>query len=180
MDFSLRSGDGGKAHFGHPGWLGQGRVPRDILCGVGGTPLAPTKGSLVQRTKKWRDDAIKAGVNPAVIWAMHFDPFSTDGGLELLDSELLVDATRVAGVNAILCGHTHESKVKPFSPTTTVFNCGATSATGQPLNDFQVLEIDVPSAVGAVPKFEVMWYRYTDKVPNWALKFQKVMSVRTG
>lgn len=177
IDFSLRSLDRGKRHYGLPGWLGQGRVLRESLYGPEGTPAAPTPASLVSQTLSRYQKAIGQGLAPIVIWAMHFDPFSTDALLQLLNSDLLIAATRKAGVSAILCGHTHESKVKPLSPTTAVFACGTTSASGdEPNNDFQVLEIEVPDTGPLVPSFRVTWYRY-DSPPLGAGYFQKLMTV---
>lgn len=177
IDFSLRSLDRGKRHYRLPGWLGQGRVLRQILYGSKGTPLAPRPASLVNQTLSRSQKAVGQGLKPVVIWAIHFDPFSTDGLLQLLNSDLLVAATSRAGVSAILCGHTHESKVKPLSTTTAVFACGTTSASGdETSNDFQVLEIDVPDAGPQVPTFRVTWYRY-DSPPLGTGFFQKLMTV---
>ncbi len=176
IDFSLRSTDRGRRHYGLPGWLGQGRVQRKILYGAKGTPTAPTPASLVGQTLSSRQHAVGQGLTPVVIWAIHFDPFSTDGLVQLLDSDLLIDATRQAGVSAILCGHTHESKVKPLSATTAVFACGTTSASGEPHNDFQVLEIEVPDAGPPDPTFRVTWYRY-ESPPLGTGLFGKLMTV---
>ncbi len=176
IDFSLPSADRGKRHYGLPGWLGQGRVSRKILYGPNGTAAALTPASLVGQTLSWRQHAIEQGLTPVVIWAMHFDPFSTDGLLQLLDSDLLIEATGQASVSAILCGHTHESKVKPLSLTTAVFACGSTAASGEPHNDFQVLEIDVPDTGPQIPTFRVMWFRY-ESPPLGAGVFRKVMSL---
>jgi hypothetical protein len=180
IDFSLGSKDRGKRYYGLPGWLGQGRVLKKILYGPNGTPANVHPASLVRQTQSYRHDAINHGLKPVVIWAIHFDPFSTDGLLELLDSDLLVGATEQAGVSAILCGHTHESKVKPLSSSTAVFVCGTTSAAGDVThNDFQVLEIDVPEAEPRVPTFRVMWYRYSPAHQKGGGVFSKVMTVET-
>lgn len=176
IDLSLRGKDRGKRHYGLPGWLGQGRVLREILYGAKGTPTAPTPASLVRQTVSWRQHAIGQGLTPVVLWAMHFDPFSTDGLLQLLDSKLLIHATNQASVSAILCGHTHESKVKPLTSTTTVFACGTTAATFEPHNEFQVLEIDVPDNGSQVPAFRVTYYRY-DPPPQGSGVFLKVMTL---
>ncbi len=155
-DFSLRSRDRGKRHYGLPGWLGQGRVLKSILFGKPGGPRG-----LVAETQMWRDYFIQQlNLTPVNIWAIHFDPFSTDELLKLLDSDLLVGAAKAAGVTAILCGHTHESKVKPLSDTTTVFACGTTTSAHSAQNDFQILEIEVPDGGKALPTFRVTWYRY--------------------
>ena len=144
VDFSLPSNQRGKKHYGLPGWLGQGRVRKCILYGPGGTPANPTFPSLVGQTRAESQKVTEQRQAAVVIWALHFDPFSTDGLLQLLDSHLLEEAAAQAGVSAVLCGHTHESKVKPLSATTTVFACGATAAANEARNDFQVLEIDLP------------------------------------
>lgn len=173
IDFSLRSIDRGKRYYGLPGWLGQGRVLKKLLYGPKGTPALLDPASLVGQTLSWSQNAINQGLTPVVIWAIHFDPFSTDGLLQLLDSDLLSAATSQAGVSAILCGHTHETKVKPLSALTTVFTCGTTAASGEPHNDFQVLEIDVPDTGPQVPTFRVTWYRYDDGKGI----FQKLMTL---
>jgi 3',5'-cyclic AMP phosphodiesterase CpdA len=176
IDFSLHDKDQGKLHYGLPGWLGQGRVLREILYGPNGTAAAPDPGSLVDDTQSWRQHAIDRDLAPVVIWAMHFDPFSTDGLLQFLDSDLLVEATSKAGVSAILCGHTHESKIKALSSKTAVFACGSTTAAAEAHNDFQVLEIDVPDDGPQDPTFRATWYRY-DSPPLGTGTFLKVRTV---
>jgi hypothetical protein len=103
------------------------------------------------------------------LWAIHFDPCSTDATLQLLHSDRLVQAAKDAGVTTILCGHTHESKVKPLSDTTTIYVCGTTCQARRkrddpPVqNDCQILQIDVDSSTPtAQPALEVCvtWYRY--------------------
>jgi 3',5'-cyclic AMP phosphodiesterase CpdA len=147
-DFTLPRHDRGKLFCGLPGWLGQGRVRPALLA------------RLAAQTQQWRDDSLLQGVKPVSLWALHFDPFSTDATLQLLGSDLLAQAAQAAGVTAILCGHTHESKIKPLSDTTTVYACGTTAQAGSPHNDCQVLEIDAPDDWPAGPTVGVTWCRY--------------------
>ena len=176
MDFTLRRGDPGVMHYFHPGKYGQGRVQRDILYGAKGSPAKPDATSLVQQSIDERVKAKKNKRELVTIWAMHFDPTSTDPDLQLLDSRELIEATERAGVSAILCGHTHESKVKALTSTTTVFACGSTAQANNEQNDFQVLGIDVPGA-GGPATFRVTWYRYGAIRPHAPPGFRRLMTV---
>jgi hypothetical protein len=144
----LPAGDNGKKSFGLPGWFGQGRCVASVLD---------------QLTKSTVDEVQVNG--NAVIWAIHFDPHTTDSLLALLDSEKLVeklDRLKVdhqITVPLILCGHTHESKVKKLSADTTVYACGTTSQAFSPQgNDLQLLSIDVDQA--RVTGVHCALYRY--------------------
>jgi hypothetical protein len=154
-DFTLERTDMGKLHFVLPGWFGQGRVRRAVL------------DQLVIKTREWRERSVQAGRKPVAVWAIHFDPFSTDGALQLLGSESLMQASGDAGVTAILCGHTHERKVKPLTPTTTIYACGTTSQSGTPHNDCQVLEFHVADDNAEISKTLVTWHRYDDITGNF-------------
>ena len=110
-DFTLQKKNPGKRFYWLPGWLGQGRVRPGLLA------------ALVKETKSWHGLHEGQGCNVANVWLIHFDPFSTDATLQLLDSNLLVQAAKDACVSAILCGHAHESKTKPLSGSTIVFAC---------------------------------------------------------
>jgi hypothetical protein len=169
-DFTLRGHDRGLRFYGLPGWLGQGRVRRATLWG------RPGLKGLVDETKQWHDFYRQEGLIPVLIWAIHFDPFTTDGTLQLLGSDLLVQAAQDAGVTAILCGHTHESKIKPLSATTTVYACGSTAQAGSPQNDCQVLEVDVPEDGSAGPSVRVTWFRYD----NASGQFRRLMAGSTS
>jgi len=162
IDFTLRPWDYGKRNYLLPGWLGQGRVLADVLYGNPGGPGKPAPGSLVDEAQRWAKAMRAKELTPVAVWAIHFDPFGSNPLLELLDSGLLAEATREANVVAVLCGHTHETKVKPLTDKTVVLACGATTAAAEPCNDFQVIEIDPPSdpAVNPRPVFRVTVYRY--------------------
>jgi 3',5'-cyclic AMP phosphodiesterase CpdA len=133
-DFSLPAGDRGQAYYGLPGWFGQGRVGPHVLQQL---------GTLTQHLH---------GPRATVVWAIHFDPFTTDGALLLLDSTALrqeLHRLQRAGVvvPAVLCGHAHESKTKPLTDGTTVFACGTTTqAFAEQGNDCQLVTVTAPPA----------------------------------
>ena len=164
-DFALSRWYHGKFFYYLPGWYGQGRVYEEVL------------EELVEETKRIRKIITDQECTPISLWAIHFDPFTTDETLQLLESERLIEAAKEANVTAILCGHTHESKIKPLSDTTTVYACGTTCQANKTkkqdaskvkdaskiLNDCQVLEIEVDtSSLRAQPEIKVgvIWYRY--------------------
>jgi hypothetical protein len=111
-------------------------------------------GDLVKQTKMGTD------LRTITVWAIHFDPFSTDPTLQLLDSDLLVEASEAAGVDVILCGHSHETKIKPLNRRTTVCACGTTSQAGAPFNDCQVLQFVTDDIHFGPPEISVLWLRY--------------------
>lgn len=151
-DFSLPRGDLGRRYYGIPGWYGQGRV----------TP-GPLQ-ALVTLTRNWRTHLEKQNPGVIVLWAIHFDPHSTDETLKLLDSEQFAKAATVEKIPVVLCGHTHESKVKPISDTTAVCACGSTTQAHSPQgNDFQVIEVNAPDDPMAPPSIRVVYYRYDGK-----------------
>jgi 3',5'-cyclic AMP phosphodiesterase CpdA len=147
-DFSLHRRDGGKPFYWLPGWFGQGRVLQTVL------------DQLIKATKRARDDITQNHLKPVTLWAIHFDPSSTDRALELLDSRLLAQQAAELDVKAILCGHTHETKVKPLSPKTLVYACGTVAQAGSPQWDFQIIEITTDDHGHTPPKISVRWYRF--------------------
>lgn len=158
-DFTLHPNDSGKPVFALPGWYGQGRVDQQIVMDL---------KTATQDVKEYcTHPDIDIG-EPAVIWAIHFDAAATDELLKLLDSDFLVQAAADAHVPALLCGHTHESKIKPLSATTTAFVCGTTSQANigsaqdysTTVNDCQLLVIDVQDDPKRAPAIEVTWFRY--------------------
>jgi 3',5'-cyclic AMP phosphodiesterase CpdA len=156
-DFSLHKRDSGTAFYYLPGWFGQGKVRHSVL------------NSLVDRTRRVRQYITSQGYEPFTIWAIHFDPYSTDSTLSLLESGRLADAARKTSVTTILCGHTHESKIKPLSDVTTVYACGTTCQAKTEQNDCQVLEIELSEqhsndVKAYQPKIHVTWYRYDGQV----------------
>jgi hypothetical protein len=147
-DFTLRRGDGGQRFYALPGWLGQGRVEQTVLDNL----MAATKDARLRYTDE--------GWNPVTLWAIHFDPFATDQLLLLLESEKLAKAAQELNVAAILCGHTHESKLKPLSDRTVVYVCGTTAQAGSPQWDCQSIEV-ITDDNGKLPAtLRVAWYRY--------------------
>jgi hypothetical protein len=147
-DFTLRRGDGGKRFYWLPGWLGQGRVDQTVL------------DQLVDATKQVRDDYEKQGWKPITLWAIHFDPSTTDQTLLLLEWEKLAQAARDLKVMGILCGHTHESKIKPLSDSTFVYACGTTAQAGSPQWDCQAIEVLTDDSGVSPPTIRVNWYRH--------------------
>ena len=120
--------------------------------------------ALVTLTRNWRTHLEKQNPSVIVLWAIHFDPHSTDETLKLLDSEQFAKAATVEKIPVVLCGHTHESKVKPISDTTAVCACGSTTQAHSPQgNDFQVLEVNAPDDAAAPPSIRVVSYRYDGK-----------------
>jgi hypothetical protein len=146
-DFTLRHGDHGQKFYMLPGWFGQGRVEQPIL------------DQLVDATEQARNYYRNLG-SLTTLWAIHFDPFTTDETLKLLDSELLAQAAQKLRIPAILCGHTHETKLKALSDATFVFVCGTAAQVGSPHWDCQVIEITTDDYGQVPPTFRVQWYRY--------------------
>lgn len=153
-DFSLRRGDHGRPSYRLvPGWLGQGRVNQVVL------------DELVSVTDNVRDQITRRGWVPITLWAIHFDPTSSDPTLALLDSKLFGDAADTADVSAVLCGHTHETKIKPLSSRATALVCGTTSQARSSLAaltfwDCQVIELECSDDDGTLDSIRVQWYRY--------------------
>lgn len=152
-DFTLHRGDNGLYHYWLPGWLGEGRVYRAVL------------DKLIDTTDQIRIQIRQSGGFPITLWAIHFDPSSTDATLQLLDWRLFADAADAVPVTAVLCGHTHETKIKPLSAKTTAFVCGTTSqaaaARGVPgIWDCQVIEVDASEGDGSLKAIRAEWYRY--------------------
>lgn len=147
-DFTLHRGDSGKWFYMLPGWLGQGRVEQTVL------------DDLVAATKHARCQFTDEGCHPVTLWVIHFDPFATDQVLLLLESAKLAKAAQELNVVAILCGHTHETKLKPVSDKTVVYVCGTTAQAGSPQWDCQSIEV-VTDDNGTLPAtIHVDWYRY--------------------
>jgi hypothetical protein len=161
-DFALGRRDFGRFHYSLPGWLGQGRVN------------AKTLQDLVNATRKLRlAQASGTGCAPLILWAVHFDPFASDGSLQLLESGKLVEAAQAEHVPIILAGHTHETKVKPTAKMTGILppagtaraimaiTCGTTAQAGASQgNDFQVLTFTVPDDGGGATTLSIEVYRY--------------------
>ncbi len=160
-DLTLERGDDGKRVFFLPGYFGQGRVRTDAR-----SPLQSLRGV----TTRLRDECrYKYGsAHPVLIWAIHFDPSATDELLKLLDSDYFIHAAAEDGVAAVLCGHTHDAKVKPLSEVTTAYVCGTTSQActsstrdhSTTVHDCQMVTVDAPEASTEAPDVEVTWYRY--------------------
>jgi 3',5'-cyclic AMP phosphodiesterase CpdA len=148
-DFTLRRRDRGRRFYWLPGWLGQGRVHQTVL------------DDLVSATAQARHEIRQKGCQPVTLWAIHFDPFTTDQTLLLLDSDKLAREATQRKVTAILCGHTHESKLKPMSDTTLVYTCGTTTQANSPQWDCQAIEVETDDTGVLPPKVRVAWYRYS-------------------
>lgn len=157
-DFSLRRGDKGERFWCIAGRYGQGKVYDD-----------PIK-ELRSLTHLWRQHFANSGDdrNAAILWAVHFDPFTTDATLQLLESGELARAAADDGIRAILCGHTHESKVKPLSQKTAVYACGSTTQSHSPQgNDCQIIQIELADDPTRDPDtIRVTWYRYDSADPR--------------
>jgi hypothetical protein len=152
-DFTLHRGDNGRRHYWLPGWLGQGRVYRAVL------------DRLVATTDQVRGQIRQSGWVPITLWAIPYDPSSTDATLQLLDWKLFADAADAARVRAVLCGHTHETKIKPLSPKTTAFVCGTTAQAAPARSvpavwDCQIVEVDASEDDGSLKAIHAEWYRY--------------------
>lgn len=165
-DFALGRRDLGKRHYWLPGWLGQGRVT--------GPHNQGTLAQLQTATQNLRAQLRTASGDPVILWAIHFDVFSPDESLQLLDSASLVRAARDENVPVLLAGHTHETKIKPVAslastmmlgasaPAAAVLVCGTTAQAGASQgNDFQVLTLDVPDGPAGPLTLSVDWYRYS-------------------
>jgi hypothetical protein len=147
-DFTLQARDGGKRFYAIPGWLGQGRVNPIVLNQLAGA------------TRQIQQDIRNKGWKPVTLWAIHFDPYCSDQTLALLDSEMLARQAAGLDVPAILCGHTHETKVKPLSSKTWVFACGSTAHAEAPHWDCQAIEIHTDDAGLSKPVVFPRWYRF--------------------
>ncbi len=156
-DFTFCANDSGKWFFSIAGWYGQGRVDQNVVW------------DLKAKTRDVRDNYTDDDLGePAILWAIHFDAATTDETLKLLDSDFLVQAAAEENIHILLCGHTHESKIKPLSPTTTAFVCGTTSQANigssldysSTVNDCQLLTINVPDDPNLPLAIEVTWFRY--------------------
>lgn len=136
-DFSLRAGDLGGAIYGMPlGFLGRGRVYPNRLQQL---------VALTQQQRRTFKDCV-------VIWVIHFEPDQANSSLELLDEQLVAQALHQldrAGVevDAILCGHTHETNVNKIFGNANVYVSGtATQYASLSGNGFLVLDIDYHSS----------------------------------
>jgi hypothetical protein len=156
-DFTLKAHDNGKAFFVLPGWYGQGRVDLQVVK------------DLKAKTQDLRDLCREQNLDePALLWAIHFDAAATDETLKLLDGDFFTQAAEEEKITAVLCGHTHESKIKPLGAVTTAFVCGTTSQANisnaldysSTVNDCQLLTVDVPDDPKQRPTIKVTWFRY--------------------
>ncbi len=165
-DFALGRRDPGKRDYWLPGGLGQGRVT--------GPHNQATLAQLKNATQALHAQCRTANLDPAILWTIHFDVFSPDESLQLLDSARLVQAAREEKVPILLAGHTHETKIKPVAspagvlaagvsaPAACELVCGTTTQAGALQgNDFQVLTLDVPDAADGSITVTVDWYRYS-------------------
>jgi predicted phosphodiesterase len=147
-DFTLHRGDGGQRFYWLPGWFGQGRVDQTTL------------DQLVAATNRARNDIEQRHWKPVTLWAIHFDPLTMDQKLLLLESEKLVHAATNLKVTAVLCGHTHESNLKPLAQTTFVYACGTTAQAYSPHWDCQAIEVETDDGGTSPPQVRIQWYRY--------------------
>jgi predicted phosphodiesterase len=133
-DFSLSKINHGKRKFlTVPGYLGQGKAYQSRV------------DALVKLTNAWKTRCVDKGEDdPIIVWALHFDPTLTDEVLELLNADNFKKATMKEKIPAILCGHTHEAKIKFLGNGCAVFTAGTVSQCHAPHgNDFQILEFDM-------------------------------------
>jgi hypothetical protein len=137
------------------GYVGQGRVSQQVLSELkGATELACRS-------------AVHLGLQPCVVWAIHFPPeFSNnDPRLELLAGHDLVLGAEDCNVAMILAGHTHEARAYQVSgnkKSVPVFCSGsATGLSREKKFSYFILEIDVAqSGVGA----NVVNYEWSDEL----------------
>jgi len=82
---------------GFLGWVGQGKA------------LEAVTREIVRTTRVALARAGGAGLNAAALWAVHFPPLFPEikPSLDLLQSDLLLEAARSCGVSLLLAGHTH-------------------------------------------------------------------------
>lgn len=117
-------------------------------------------GRLRDLTRKVRQEAQPC----VVLWAVHFEPETTNTGLELLGDQLLVQAAAEEHVPAILCGHTHRSRVRALAGgITTAYVCGTTAqyyVGPHNANAIHVLDIDTPADCSAPPTITCRRYTY--------------------
>ncbi|HKY42555.1 MAG TPA: metallophosphoesterase [Pyrinomonadaceae bacterium] len=109
---------------------GQGRVYDDILEGLEKATLH-SLGTDEQTT--------------AVIWALHFPPFSPDIGadLRIIDEQLLLDKAEELGVRVILAGHSHVANHYTADPYQIEVICAGTLTEINPAkNQFFIIELE--------------------------------------
>lgn len=81
----------------------------------------------------------------AVVWAIHFPPFSEDisSDLRLLDEKLLLEKADELGVSVILAGHSHIGRpYRPLPYETDVFCAGTLTEYNHPKNQFFIISFE--------------------------------------
>jgi 3',5'-cyclic AMP phosphodiesterase CpdA len=164
VDFTLRTADAGQ---GFLGYLGQGRASHLV-------------DALVQAT----EEVHRQHPGCTILWALHFEPGTTQFLHELLDEGDLEQAIqqKIAppkarakpAVAAILCGHTHRQRLSTFGGTP-VHVCGTTTqhlpVQGRPPfkeNSLQVIEITLDPDPKKAAAISVRPYRYTSSLRGFA------------
>ncbi len=137
-DFTLEDSHSGA---GNIGYLGQGRVTTVVL-----DELTRATNAVYGQCQK------DAEISVGCLWAVHFPPSfpSVNSSLELIDSQLLIDAAAACGVSVIVAGHTHETLMYQVSATNhakvNVICSGPSSGiSSHKTYAFTILEIEIRS-----------------------------------
>jgi len=130
-------------------WLGQGLVDNRIIEQVA---LATTRT---------RQLAVMQGRKCAVLWAIHYCPFSS-GALELKSLDRLIKSAADLGVGFWLTGHSHKcykDELKNSQGNITVLNAGAAFSACRYPNKFSFLHHKVCIHEGGEPKIKTTAFR---------------------
>jgi 3',5'-cyclic AMP phosphodiesterase CpdA len=130
---------------GNVGWLGQGRVHRPVI------------EELIKATNDIQLELKQDGLTVAVTWAVHFPPNfpEVNNALQLLESEILVNAAASCGVSLVFAGHTHQTLTYKTSSTdgsevTVICSGPSAGISAHEQYAFSIVELDI-SIDGLVP-----------------------------
>lgn len=150
-DFSLDYWLEGDGNFG---WVGKGRVVKQILY------------DLEETTRKIKHEMAESGAGAAALWAIHFPPCfpNIDENLQLIGGEELVDSAAALGIKLILAGHTHTPlKYDPHGSVRVL--CGGTT-TGIGYEDhhfYSLIDIEVDGEITDIRVILRRWDRFDEE-----------------
>ena len=136
-------------------WLDPGDQPPWSHLGQGRARIGP-----ITALRKLTSAARAHYDNPTIVWVEHFEPEAIHPCqplLRLLDEANLLAACENEEIPALLCGHTHESRVYSIGGML-LSVCGTTTQYHAPLGNYlHVLEFQIEEEL----KLSVEAYRYT-------------------
>lgn len=159
-DFSLHWYDWGTT-LPVPGFLGQGRAYQPVI------------DELVRMTQERHDRDAEC----VILWAIHFEPKTEHRSLELLDEKKLENAVNQFDppIDAILCGHSHNTDTSKLLGVTPVFVSGTVAERSRetfPVREFLLLTIDQEPNERAEVKAQT--YRYDHRVKEFQLELPTI------